>query len=45
MVRAKAEIDANKYQVMASDEAFVAFLDRMVLEFTDEMKRRYLRPQ
>ena len=44
MARAKAEIDANKYQVMASEETFVAFLDRMVVEFSDEMKRRYQRP-
>jgi hypothetical protein len=44
MAKVKAEIDANKYQVMASEETFVAFLDKMVVEFTDEMKRRYQRP-
>ena len=41
LLKAKKEIDANKYRVMASEEEFVAFMDRMIAEFTDEMKRRY----
>jgi len=38
--RAKKEIDQNKYQVMASEENFIAFMDKLIVEFTDEMKRR-----
>jgi len=38
--KAKKEIDENKYQVMASEENFIAFMDKLIVEFTDEMKRR-----
>lgn len=38
--RAKKEIDENKYQVMASEDAFIAFMDKLIVEFTDELKRR-----
>ena len=44
LLKAKEEIDANKYLVMASEEDFVAFIDRLILQFTDEMRRRYQRP-
>ena len=38
--KAKKEIDENKYQVMASEEDFIAFMDKLIIEFTDELKRR-----
>lgn len=38
--KAKKEIDENKYRVMASEEEFVAFMDKLIVEFTDELKRR-----
>src|SRR5208282_1305371 len=41
LLKAKQEIDANKYRVMASEEEFIAFMDRLIVEFTEEMKRRY----
>ena len=37
---AKKEIDENKYQVMASEDDFIAFMDKLIIEFTDELKRR-----
>jgi len=43
LIKAKREIDANKYRVMASDEEFIQFMDRIILEFADELKRRYNR--
>ncbi len=39
--RAKEDIDKNKFRVMASEEEFVRFLDKMIEEFADEMVRRY----
>ena len=44
LLKAQKQIDANKYRVMASEDEFVAFMDRMIVEFTDEMKRRYGSP-
>jgi len=44
LLKAKEEIDANEFQVMASEEEFVAFIDRLILQFTGEMKRRYQQP-
>jgi len=40
LLKAKQEIDANKYRVMASEEEFIAFMARLTVEFTDELKRR-----
>ena len=40
LLKAKKEIDENKYQVMASEENFIAFMDKLIIEFTDELKRR-----
>jgi hypothetical protein len=41
LLKMKEEIDTNKYVVMSSEDDFVAFIDRLILQFTDEMKRRY----
>jgi hypothetical protein len=41
LLKVKDEIDANKALAMKSEEEFIAFMDRMVIEFTDEMRRRY----
>jgi nitroreductase len=41
LLQAKQKIDTKKYQVMASSEDFVEFIDGMIAEFADEMKRRY----
>jgi hypothetical protein len=41
LLDAKKEIDENKYKVMSSDEEFVQFIDRMIVKFTEELKRRY----
>jgi len=41
MLRAKEQIDKNKYKVMDSEKEFVAFIDKMIVEFTDELKKRY----
>lgn len=38
MAWAKAGID-SKFQVSAYNEVFILFLDRMVIEFIDEMER------
>ena len=32
-------MDSNKFEVITSDEALTLFLDRMVIEFIDEMNR------
>jgi len=40
LVRMKKEIDGNLFY-LDSDEEFVAFVDKIVLEFTDEIRRRY----
>lgn len=41
LLKAKEEIDKNKYSVMASEDEFVRFIDKLIVEFTDELKRRY----
>jgi len=43
LVQAKQEIDKNIYTVMSSSEDFVKFMDDLISEFTDELKRRYER--
>ena len=40
MLKAKKEIDQNKTLVMSSEVEFIAFMDRMVIEFTEELKKR-----
>jgi len=41
LLAAKEKIDTNKYKVMSSSEDFVKFIDEMISEFTEELKRRY----
>jgi nitroreductase len=41
VIRAQKKIDENKFQVMASEESFVKFIDDMIAEFTDELRKRY----
>jgi nitroreductase len=41
LIRAQKKIDENELQVMASEEAFVKFIDDLIAEFIDELKRRY----
>ncbi len=36
----KRKIDKNKFEVMASEERFVNFLDELIREFAAELKRR-----
>lgn len=36
----KRKVDKNKFEVMASEEKFVNFLDELIREFAAEMKRR-----
>jgi nitroreductase len=38
---AKKKIDENKSTVMSSETAFVEFVDEMIEDFTEELKRRY----
>ncbi len=40
LVQAKAKIDANKHLVMESEEEFTKFLDLLLRDFTQELKRR-----
>lgn len=40
LFRAKDKIDANKHLVMESEERFVKFLDDLLVEFTQELKKR-----
>jgi hypothetical protein len=42
LVNAAKEIDENLDKVMSSEDDFVAFMDQMVIKFTDELKRREL---
>lgn len=39
---AKRRIDENKSKVMSSETAFVGFIDEMIDDFTEELKRRYV---
>jgi nitroreductase len=41
LIDAKKKIDENKYVVMASPEEFIKFMDEMIGQFADEMKKRY----
>jgi nitroreductase len=41
LMQAKEKIDKNKYTVMASSEDFIKFMDDLISEFTEELKRRY----
>ena len=43
LLTAKEKIDANKYKVMSSSEDFIKFIDEMISEFTDELKRRVVK--
>ena len=40
--RAREQIEAEKHSVMADREQFVAWLDRLLMEFAAEAKRRNL---
>ena len=40
LIQAKKRIDLNKHLVMESEEAFTKFLDELLREFTQELKRR-----
>ena len=40
LANAKKEIDANKHLVMESEEKFTEFIDDLLREFTQELKRR-----
>lgn len=41
LLRAKERIDERKFDVMASEERFVDFLDDLIEEFGDEIAGRY----
>jgi hypothetical protein len=41
LLKVKKEIDNNFNVHMESDEKFISFIDKIVDEFTDEIKRRY----
>jgi len=41
LLKAKKEIDENENLVMASEEKFIALMDRLIAEFTSELERRY----
>lgn len=45
LISAKKRIDEKKYLVMASPEEFVKFMDDMIGQFAEEMKRRYGKSQ
>ena len=40
LIQAKKKIDANKHLVMESEEEFTKFLDSLLREFTQELKKR-----
>jgi hypothetical protein len=42
LARAREQIEAEKHSVMADREQFVAWLDRLLVEFAAEAKRRNL---
>lgn len=42
LTSASKEIDENLDKVMSSEDEFIAFMDKMVIEFTEELKRREL---
>jgi hypothetical protein len=39
LMRAEEKIDKNKYTVMASSEDFIKFMDDLIYEFTNELKK------
>jgi Family of unknown function (DUF6092) len=41
LLRIKKEIDVGKNKAMESNEEFVKLLDEIIVEFTDELKKRY----
>lgn len=43
VLNAAKEIDENLDKVMSSEDDFVAFMDQMVIKFTEELKRRELK--
>ena len=45
LIDAKKKIDEKKYLVMASSEEFVKFMDDMIGQFAEEMKKRYGKSQ
>jgi len=44
MVEVRAEIQKNLDHAMKSEELLIKFMDKLILRFTDEMKRRYGTP-
>jgi len=40
LIQAKAKIDDNKHLVMESEDEFTRFLDELLREFTQELKKR-----
>jgi vacuolar-type H+-ATPase subunit B/Vma2 len=42
LLKAKKEIDEKKYVMMASEEEFIALMDKLITEFTSELERRYV---
>lgn len=42
LLKAKKEIDEKKYRMMASEDEFIALMDRLITEFTVELERRYV---
>ncbi len=41
LLQAKEKVDKNKYLVMASSDDFIKFMDDLISEFTEELKKRY----
>jgi hypothetical protein len=41
LLKVKKEIDENEDLVMASEEEFIALMDKLIAEFTSELERRY----
>jgi hypothetical protein len=44
LLEIRAEIQENLDQAMKSEELLIKFMDKLILKFTDEMKRRYRTP-
>jgi hypothetical protein len=43
LLSVKSEIEANIDTALTSEADFVRFMDRLIVKFTDEMKKRYAR--
>jgi uncharacterized protein DUF6092 len=41
LLKRSKEIEENIDKVMSSEDEFIAFMDKMIVEFTTEMKTRY----